>query len=37
VFWLAVKPAPPGEKDNPETVRDDLMGFSETSIPWCGR
>jgi 2-polyprenyl-6-methoxyphenol hydroxylase-like FAD-dependent oxidoreductase len=27
VFWLAVKPAPPGEKDNPETLRDDLLGL----------
>ena len=25
VFWLAVKPAPPGQKDNPETLRDDLL------------
>ena len=24
-FWLAVKPAPPGERDDPATVRDDLL------------
>jgi len=24
-FWLAVKPAPPGERDDPTTVRDDLL------------
>jgi 2-polyprenyl-6-methoxyphenol hydroxylase-like FAD-dependent oxidoreductase len=24
-FWIAVKPAPPGERDNPDTVRPDLL------------
>ncbi|CAN5818308.1 MAG: FAD-dependent monooxygenase [Chloroflexi bacterium] len=25
ILWLAVKPAPPGERDDPETVRDELL------------
>ncbi|MBD0257526.1 MAG: FAD-dependent monooxygenase [Cytophagales bacterium] len=33
VFWLAVKPAPPGEKDHPETLRDDLMGLFRNFHP----
>ncbi len=33
VFWLAVKPAPPGEKDNAETLRDDLLGLFRNFHP----
>ncbi len=33
VFWLAVKPAPPGQKDNPKTLRDDLLGLFRNFHP----
>jgi 2-polyprenyl-6-methoxyphenol hydroxylase-like FAD-dependent oxidoreductase len=32
-FWLAVKPAPPGERDDPLTVRDDLLGLFRNFHP----
>jgi 2-polyprenyl-6-methoxyphenol hydroxylase-like FAD-dependent oxidoreductase len=33
MFWLAVQAAPPGGRDNPETVREDLMALFGTYHP----
>jgi 2-polyprenyl-6-methoxyphenol hydroxylase-like FAD-dependent oxidoreductase len=33
VFWLAVKPAPPGEVDDPATVREELVGLFRNFHP----
>jgi 2-polyprenyl-6-methoxyphenol hydroxylase-like FAD-dependent oxidoreductase len=32
-FWLGVKPAPPGERDDPEAVRDDLLALFRNFHP----
>ncbi len=32
-FWLGVKPAPPGGRDNPETIIDDLLGIFKNFHP----
>jgi 2-polyprenyl-6-methoxyphenol hydroxylase-like FAD-dependent oxidoreductase len=32
-LWLGVKPAPPGGKDNPETIREDLLNLFKNFHP----
>lgn len=32
-FWIGVQPAEPGEKDNPDTVRDDLLSLFQDFHP----
>jgi 2-polyprenyl-6-methoxyphenol hydroxylase-like FAD-dependent oxidoreductase len=34
-FWLAVKPAPPGERDDPATVRHELLALFRNFHPAC--